>query len=71
MADFKCFHLANMSLFLIYSFLLQLAAVQVSPSQLAIENFSTGYCQDLKTDIHIKGVFVTKVSSHGCYITNR
>ena len=47
----------------------QLAAVQVSPSQLAIENFTTGYCQDLKTDIHIKGVFVTKVSSRGCYIT--
>ena len=63
--------LANMSLFLICSFLLQLAAVQVSPSQLAIENFITGYCQDLKTDIHIKGVFVTKVSYHGCYITNR
>ncbi|RMX59262.1 hypothetical protein pdam_00005737 [Pocillopora damicornis] len=39
---------------------LELAAVQVSPSQLAIENFTTGYCQDLKTDIHIKGVFVTK-----------
>ncbi|KAJ7347632.1 hypothetical protein OS493_039919, partial [Desmophyllum pertusum] len=29
-------------------------------SQLAIENFTTDYHQDLKTDIHIKGVFVTK-----------
>ncbi|XP_048575888.1 intraflagellar transport protein 140 homolog isoform X2 [Nematostella vectensis] len=38
----------------------QVAAVQVSPSQLTIENFSTAYHQDLKTDIHIKGVFVTK-----------
>lgn len=38
----------------------EIAAVQVSPSQLAIENFTTSYQQDLKTDIHIKGVFVTK-----------
>ena len=42
--------------------LFQIAAVQVSPSQLAIENLATNYNQDLKTDIHIKGVFVTKVS---------
>lgn len=41
--------------------MIQVTAVQVSPSQLAIENFTTGYHQDLKTDIHIKGVFVTKV----------
>ncbi|KAM7433446.1 hypothetical protein ABFA07_016329 [Porites harrisoni] len=39
---------------------LEIAAVQVSPSQLAIENLATNYSQDLKTDIHIKGVFVTK-----------
>lgn len=38
----------------------EIAAVQVSPSQLAIENFVTDYQQDLKTDVHIKGVYVTK-----------
>ncbi|CAB3998982.1 intraflagellar transport 140 homolog, partial [Paramuricea clavata] len=36
------------------------AAIQISPSQLTIENFATDYCHDLKTDIHIKGVYMLK-----------
>ncbi len=41
----------------------QVAAIQISPSQLTIENFATDYCHDLKTDIHIKGVYMLKVRS--------
>ena len=39
----------------------QVAAVQVSPSQLSVEMFPSGTVNDLKTDVHIKGVYVTKV----------
>ena len=42
----------------------QIAAIQISPSQLTIENFATDYCHDLKTDIHIKGVYMLKVKLH-------
>jgi hypothetical protein len=42
---------------------MQVAAIQISPSQLTIENFATDYCHDLKTDIHIKGVYMLKVRS--------
>ncbi|XP_068100486.1 intraflagellar transport protein 140 homolog isoform X2 [Hyperolius riggenbachi] len=38
----------------------QVAAVQVAPSQLSITYFSTGATHSLKTDMYIKGVFVTK-----------
>ncbi|XP_043945229.1 intraflagellar transport protein 140 homolog [Protopterus annectens] len=38
----------------------QVAAVQVAPKQLNITYFSSGMQHSLRTDIHIKGVFVTK-----------
>ena len=38
------------------------AAVQVSPSQLSIFCYGTQVQQELKTDIHIKGIFASKVS---------
>ena len=53
--------MAALKLFIYISFPLQVAAIQISPSQLTIENFATDYCQDLKTDIHIKGVYIIKV----------
>jgi intraflagellar transport protein 140 len=40
----------------------QVGGVQVAPGHLSIESFTVGAVQDLKTDIHIKGVFVSKVS---------
>ena len=50
-------------------FLLQVAAIQISPSQLTIENFATDYCHDLKTDIHIKGVYMVKVRLACLYLS--
>ncbi|XP_071976358.1 intraflagellar transport protein 140 homolog isoform X2 [Engystomops pustulosus] len=38
----------------------QVAAIQVAPSQLSITYFSTGARHNFKTDMYIKGVFVTK-----------
>ena len=37
------------------------SAVQVSPSEVLVECHSTGLVHTVKTDIHINGVFVTKV----------
>uniref|UniRef100_A0A8C5R4T8 Intraflagellar transport 140 n=1 Tax=Leptobrachium leishanense TaxID=445787 RepID=A0A8C5R4T8_9ANUR len=38
----------------------QVTAIQVGPTQLNITYFSTGATHSLRTDVHIKGVFVTK-----------
>jgi len=38
----------------------KVGAVQVSPSQLYVDISETNFVHDLKTDIHIKGVYVTK-----------
>eukprot|EP00795_Rhopilema_esculentum_P000551 gene551-10237_t len=38
----------------------QVGAVQVSPSHLCVDFFATNFVHDLKTDIQIKGVYVTK-----------
>uniref|UniRef100_A0A3B3IEM7 Intraflagellar transport 140 n=1 Tax=Oryzias latipes TaxID=8090 RepID=A0A3B3IEM7_ORYLA len=40
----------------------QVAAVQLSPTQLSISNFTTGVHLALQSDMHIKGVCVTKDS---------
>ncbi|CAH2307665.1 intraflagellar transport 140 homolog isoform X1 [Pelobates cultripes] len=40
----------------------QVAAIQVAPSQLNVTYFNTGATHNLRTDMHIKGVFVTKES---------
>ncbi|XP_061563720.1 intraflagellar transport protein 140 homolog [Cololabis saira] len=40
----------------------QVAAVQLTPTQLSISNFSTGVHLALQSDMHIKGVCVTKDS---------
>ncbi|XP_063790737.1 intraflagellar transport protein 140 homolog isoform X2 [Pseudophryne corroboree] len=40
----------------------QVAAIQVAPSQLSLTYYSTGVTHSLKTDMYIKGVFVTKDS---------
>ncbi|XP_075035600.1 intraflagellar transport protein 140 homolog [Mixophyes fleayi] len=40
----------------------QVAAIQVAPSQLSLTYFSTGTIHSLKTDMYIKGVFITKDS---------
>ena len=42
----------------------KVGAVQVSPTQLSIERFPAASISDLKTDVHIKGVYVTKVLDH-------
>lgn len=39
----------------------QVAAVQLTPTQLSITQFATGVQAALQSDIHIKGVCVTKV----------
>lgn len=39
----------------------QVAAVQLTPTQLSITQFSTGVPLALQSDIHIKGVCVSKV----------
>lgn len=40
----------------------QVAAVQLTPTQLSITQFSTGMRASLQSDMHIKGVCVTKVN---------
>lgn len=41
----------------------QVAAVQLTPTQLSITQFATEVQAALQSDIHIKGVFVTKVNA--------
>ncbi|XP_051876987.1 intraflagellar transport protein 140 homolog isoform X1 [Pristis pectinata] len=38
----------------------QVAAIQVAPNQLSLSFFASGNQQMLRTDIHVKGVYVTK-----------
>ncbi|KAM8960405.1 intraflagellar transport protein 140 homolog [Pelodytes ibericus] len=40
----------------------QVAAIQVAPTQLNLTYFNTGAAHNLRTDMYIKGVFVTKES---------
>lgn len=40
----------------------QVAVVQVSPSLLSVSFLSTGLTHSLRTDMHISGVFATKVT---------
>lgn len=40
----------------------QVAAVQLTPTQLSITHFTTGMHLGLQSDMHIKGVCVTKVT---------
>ena len=40
----------------------QVAVVQTSPSLLSVSFLSTGLTYNLRTDMHISGVFVTKVT---------
>ena len=64
--EFYVIHLKNQRVQFDHSSTLkyfQVAGVQVSSSQLVIENFNTSFQQDLKTDVHIKGVFMTKACS--------
>lgn len=48
----------------------QVAAVQLTPKQLSITQFSSGVHLALQSDIHIKGVCATKVGveKSGCII---
>ena len=39
----------------------QVSAVQVSPGEILVECHNTGLVQPIKSDIHIRGIFVTKV----------
>lgn len=41
----------------------QAAVVQLSPSLLNVSFLSTGLTYNLRTDMHISGVFITKVSA--------
>lgn len=41
----------------------QVAAVQVSPSLLSVSFLSTGVTHSLRTDMHVSGVFATKVTA--------
>ncbi len=41
---------------------LQVSAVQTGPSSFSIDVFGTDTHHDVKTDIHIKGIYTTKVS---------
>ena len=43
----------------------QVAAVQVSPRLLNVCFLSTGVAHSLRTDMHISGVFATKVTAEG------
>lgn len=43
----------------------QVAAVQISPSSLYVSFPSAGTAHSLRTDMHISGVFATKVSADG------
>lgn len=38
----------------------KIAAVQVNPNHLSVQSFPSGHVTDLKTDVHIKGVFCNK-----------
>ena len=40
---------------------LQVSAVQVSPGEVVVECHSTGVVHSIKSDIHVKGIYVTKV----------
>ena len=40
---------------------LQVSAVQVSPTEMVVECHKTGIIHSIKSDVNIKGVFVTKV----------
>ena len=40
---------------------LQVSAVQVSPGEVLVECHSTGVVHSIKSDIHVKGIYVTKV----------
>lgn len=40
----------------------QVAVVQMSPSLLSVSFLSTGVTHSLRTDMHISGVFATKVT---------
>ena len=46
---------------ILFFFCLKTSAVQVSPSEVLVECHSTGLVHTIKTDIHISGIFVTKV----------
>ena len=39
----------------------QVSAVQVSPTEMVVECHKTGMIHSLRTDVNIKGTFVTKV----------
>lgn len=41
----------------------QVAAVQISPSLVNVSFLSTGSTHSLRTDMHLSGVFVTKVTT--------
>lgn len=43
----------------------QVAVVQTSPSLLSVSFLSTGMTYNLRTDMHISGVFATKVTRGG------
>lgn len=43
----------------------QVAAVQISPSLVNVSFLSTGGTHSLRTDMHISGVFATKVTAEG------
>ena len=43
-----------------FKFVFKVAAVQVAPNQLAVTTFPSLETTDLKTDIHIKGVYCTQ-----------
>lgn len=41
--------------------ILQVSAVQVSPSEVLVECHSPGVMLPINSDIHIRGIYVTKV----------
>ena len=42
---------------------MQVSAVQISPTEVLVEFHPSGVVQPIKTDLHIKGIFTTKVCS--------
>ena len=40
---------------------LQVSAVQISPGEVQVECHSTGVVHSIKSDIHVRGIYVTKV----------
>ena len=48
----------------LFSFCRKTSAVQISPSEVLVESHGTGLVHSVKTDIHISGVFVTKVCTY-------